>query len=782
MHPGATFAIATAPKRNSNHWKLGQVTWGEICSWVDSPGDAKESGNYVLGTLRETAKAHDKRRPTELCIGMHRNKQAIVSRSALTLDVDHPGKDFADTVELVFPYAALVHTTFNSSPDDPRYRMIIPTDREMAPDEYIVVAQAVMVLLGEDHFDISSREPERYMFKPATKEPSWFSSSIIDGRPLPVDTFLTEFEADLRDKETPRVGRNKRNPFEIDGVIGAFNKAYADWDLLIEVYELPYDKVDDDRYHFQGARSVAGMGPVRDTEGLVFSHHASDPAYGRACSAFDLVRLHRFGELDEDLNEQTPVNKLPSHTAMLELASTDHRVTAQLVGVDFDDLVDDEGEIDADHSEAWKLQLRRAPRTNRVLDHVDNWDLIKANQPVFNQLYYNEMSLSVEVAEDLPWRQVTRTTRIFTTTDRWELADAIERDLHIRPTTSRLDSMVDTKAHQRIINPVRDYLAGLAWDGHERLETCLPGVRPTTFTRMVARKVMVAAVARMFDPGCKWDHTLVLYGSEGLGKSWWIDRVSRGHSSSLGRIGDKDTLLTMQRSWIMVSDEGHSLKKADHDQQKEFLTRTSDVFRMPYDRETLVHPRHCVIWSTTNDETFLRRQEGNRRFLIVHCQDKVDFDAMTSDYVDQLWAEAVHLYRAGEPLFLAEAESQTAAVERERFIEEDALAGVITEYLETKVPAEWDDMSPESRVTWLTAFREGFEAEGVKRITETCSTQIWVEALGRRVGDHRRIELLEITNALKRIPGWRLLPNRQRIAGYGPQAVFVRVDGADLLS
>jgi hypothetical protein len=266
----------------------------------------------------------------------------------------------------------------------------------------------------------------------------------------------------------------------------------------------------------------------------------------------------------------------------------------------------------------------------------------------------------------------------------------------------------------------------------------------------------------------------VLFGSEGIGKSFWVDRMSRGYSATLGRIGDKDTLITMQRSWIMVSDEGYSLKKADVDVQKEFLTRTEDVFRMPYDREALAHPRHSVIWGTTNDEVFLRRQEGNRRFLIVHCESKVDFDAMTDTYIDQVWAEAVHAYRAGERLYLEEPETVVAAAEREVFIEEDAMAGVLQEYLDTLVPDEWEDMSPESRLVWLQGRREGMTTPGTNPITRVCSIQLWVEALGKRMGDHRRQDLLEINTALKRVSGWAALPGRHRLPHYGPQLVFTR--------
>jgi len=762
-------SIVTAPKRNSYHWTATTVSWEDACAWVDSPADKKEAGGYLFGRLRETTVQH-KEQPKPCGPRLHRRKDAIVSRSAITLDADSPDRDFLDKVEAL-PYAAFWHTTFSSSPDDPHYRLVILTDREMAPDEYIVACRAVMQQLGEHQFDPSTDQPERFMFLPAAQRAEWYESGVLSGEPAVVDDLLTDFNPDLSLLPMPTPSRNKRDPYTIDGVIGAFNTAYQDdWDTLIHEYELPYERVTEDRFQLVGALSQAGMGPIAGADGFVYSHHVNDPAYGQTCSAFDLVRLHRFGHLDEDAKPGTPVNKLPSHAAMSELAVQDNRAIATMVGATFDD------ELDAN---AWKLKLRRAPRSGKVLDHISNWDLIRDNDLAFRVLFYNELSLSPEAEGDLPWRTVTDDTRIITNNDRWEFVHHIEREYDFRPSRDYVAGKVESTALRRRRNPILDYLEKLIWDGKSRIEECLPGVIPNDYTRLVARKVLVAAVARIYQPGCKWDHTLVLVGNEGLGKTWWIERIARGYASTLGRIDDKDTLLAMQRSWIVMADESHSLKKADQEAQKEFLTRTHDMYRMPYDRETLIHPRHCVIWSTTNDETFLRRQQGNRRFLTVHCTERVDFDRMTDEYVDQLWAEAVYLYKAGESLYLDVSQSAAAVAERERFVEEDTLAGVIQEFVDTLVPDDWWSRTPEARAHWISDRDPEFDPPGTLVIDRVCSRQIWVEALGRRKGDARRADLLDITNALKKLPGWRAIDssNRVRLPGYGPQLVFIREEG-----
>lgn len=768
-----SFDIITAPKRDSRHWERDSITWGEVRAWLDTPADKKEAGNYLFGTIRQTTTTHPVKGKEErrTCTNWHRSKDAIVTRTMMCLDVDYPPENFADMFEITLGYTAIMHTTWKSNPSVPRYRIIIPVDRPMLPDEYIVVANVLMNQLGLEHFDKGSEEPERYMFMPSTQRADWFQTWEWDGTLLDVDDVLAsapDFEEDLSNRPMPTTGQKKRDPFTMEGVIGAFNRAYEDFQVLIEEYELPYEVAGMDRWHLVGARSQAGMGIVDD--GLVYSHHANDPAHGTTCTAFDLVRLHRFHDLDDYIDPNVPINKKPSHLAMLDLASVDARVTAELVGLDFDVIGEADDDDSDDAPQTWRMDLRMSSSRGKLIDDMDNWDLITSNDPLFTNLVFNELTLSVETTRDFPWRSLAKGGATLTSTDRTKFIHYIERNFKFRATKQFVDGLIDTAAQERFINPIRDFLETLEWDGVPRMETCLPGVKPTDYTRLVARKSLVAAVARIMEPGCKWDHTLILFGLEGLGKSYWIDRMSLGYSANLGRIDHKDTLLTMQRSWIMVSDEGATLRKADADATKEFLTRREDVFRLPYERDAQAHPRHCVIWGTTNDQTFLRRQEGNRRFLIVHCQERADFTTFRDDYVHQVWAEALHYYRQGELLFLDDTESTLAASHREEFIEEDALAGVIQEFLDRPVPEDYLELSPEQRQIWQTEVGADLVPKGTWQQQETCSAQIWVEALGKRFGDHKRTDLIEITKSLRNL-GW-ITVGSKRVPGYGPQVVF----------
>ena len=757
--------IAQAPRRDSATWTQGTITWNELLEWAHHPRRTKACGNYVLGRLR----------------GTRRTKTSILSRDALTLDADNArGTEIPDALALL-GVRALVHATFSSTAQAPRYRVIIPLSRPVLPDEYVHAATRMLEMLGADQFDPGSIEPERYMFRPATSSPDDYRVFAYDGPPQDAEDLLSDFDSDLSSRPTPRT--RKRDPLGLEGTPGAFNRAYSIAEA-IEAFELPYEAAGADSWHLVGARAAAGVNMV--APGLVYSHHVTDPAHGQAQSAFDLVRIHRFGEMDEDAPPGTPINRLPSHDAMCELVMGDARVLRQLVGEDFAQELDEvaqgvEQEVD---EESWLLRLVRTPRTGAVRDCAENWELLQAHDPVLRSIYRDELKMGTMVDTPPPWRTPGQTAPEFGAADRLELVYYLLRQYRLDLSPTRAESWALMRAFRNVRNPLRERLEALRWDGVPRLETCLPGVAPTPYTRLVARRALCAAVARMMNPGCKWDHTLVLYGDEGLGKTFWMYRMAMGHLANLGSPAHKDTLLTASRSWIMVSDEGHSLRKADADAVKEFLTRTSDVYRVPFEKETLEHPRHWVVWGSTNDKTFLRRQQGNRRFLVVHCEQPVDFDALTDEYVEQVWAEAVHLWRQGEPLHMDKEEADMAADAREAFTEEDAVAGMALEYLSTLVPEDWGTRSEEDRHRWLLE-RPDYDP-GVQPIMEVCSAQLWVEALGRRRGDARKVDLRELTEVLHRLPGWRQADRMKRLPGYGPQRYFVRTDdgtdaGWDLL-
>lgn len=737
--------ISRAPRADSKRWSQSEMEWEEFLEYLETPAAHKQCGNYLFGSL----------------MGNVRRGDTVVSRTAITLDADSAAPELPDRVEALGVTAAM-HTTWRSTPTDLRYRIIIPLATPVGPTEYRAATRSLMHELGIEQFDPGSEQPERYMFFPSAQDPAYYESFTFSGPLLEAADWLGDEPLDLAQDPIPAT--RKADPYEAPGAIGAFNRAY-DIQKAIDEFDLPYvPEEDPGRWRHKDASSRNGLAEIQP--GIVFSHHSKhDPAYGEgALNAFDLVRVHRFGDMDLLAPQDTPTNRLPSHLAMLDFAMTLPDVVT--------DVATTSGLADGIDEATWRTQLALKPSNLAMVDTISNWDLLVKHW--FPALRYNELTLQVETADDtLPWRDDARERPTFSEADRAALCLQVEREFKLRPSRSYVNELVDVTAARNRYNPLVTYLESLEWDGVPRLETCLPGAEDTPYNRLVARKCLVAAVARVMEPGIKWDHTLILYGNEGLGKSWWIDTMARGYSAVLKDIRDKDTLLMLQRNWIMVADEGYSLRKADSDALKQFLTQREDQFRAPFAREVEVHPRHCVVWGTTNDDVFLRRQEGNRRFLIVHCKHPVDFDSLTPKEVDQIWAEAMHLYLAGEKLYLTPAEAELANDIRENYTEEDALAGVISAYLELPVPANWDDMSAEARITYRADVADGIVAPGTERIKSVCTAQIWHEVMGRAPGTHKRTDLLAIGESLRRL-GWVSSGVKSWTSQYGSQRLYTR--------
>ena len=212
-------------------------------------------------------------------------------------------------------------------------------------------------------------------------------------------------------------------------------------------------------------------------------------------------------------------------------------------------------------------------------------------------------------------------------------------------------------------NPIIDYLESLKWDGKKRIETLfidMLGADDSELNRAFTRKWMIAAVKRCYYPGCKFDPMIVLQGSGGIGKSTICERLAKGFYSSisLDEIDNKDMVAKMNRTWIGIIDELDSFKKKDMDKIKTFLSQTENTVRLAYAHNPKPFKRHCVFIGSTNDETFLRDYTSpvERRFWIIKCNktkmDSTVYDTMTPEYVDQLWAEACHLYNEKPNQFL----------------------------------------------------------------------------------------------------------------------------------
>ena len=257
-------------------------------------------------------------------------------------------------------------------------------------------------------------------------------------------------------------------------------------------------------------------------------------------------------------------------------------------------------------------------------------------------------------------------------------------------------------AKENAINPPCDYLERLEWDGKARLDRWLTYYlgaddQPAEYLALVGSKWLIGAVSRVFNPGCKFDSVLILEGSQGLGKSMALRSLATFNGQdffldSVGDMGNKDTLMTMQGKLIVEIAELASFRKSENEEIKAFITRQVDEYRPPYGRTVIRRPRYFVLAGSTNelDEGYLTDDTGNRRYWPVKCK-SIDAASVERD-APQLWAEAVVRYLAGERTWLAPEETHHSAREQKSRFMEDAWQERIAEIARGQWTLKMDDV------------------------------------------------------------------------------------------
>lgn len=337
-----------------------------------------------------------------------------------------------------------------------------------------------------------------------------------------------------------------------------------------------------------------------------------------------------------------------------------------------------------------------------------------------------------------------------------------------------LRSAIDIIAHEQSFHPVRSFLEAQEWDGKERIETLFTdflGAEDNEYHRMAARLFMIGAVTRVFEPGHKFDYVPMLEGLQGKRKSTFV-QVLASHPSWFAEMdGDfhdsKGMVEKMQGAWILELPELDGFSRAEITTIKAFVSRLSDKVRLAYAKRASVFKRQCVFIGTTNEDTYLRDSTGNRRFWPVRCDvDEIDADRLKRERF-QLWAEAVHKYRAMRakhtdgflPLYLSDnvAKEQAEHAQSVRMIEtaEATLAGRISKWLDS--PSTVDDL-----IIGETTVRN-----------EVCGLEIWIEMLGQTEANFDQRNVQKVANALKQVPGW-YNAGRDATQKYGRQRVYRR--------
>ena len=322
----------------------------------------------------------------------------------------------------------------------------------------------------------------------------------------------------------------------------------------------------------------------------------------------------------------------------------------------------------------------------------------------------------------------------------------------------------DLAAHQNSYHPVRDYLNSLAWDGTERIRYCLHhflGAEADEYTFQALRLFLLGAIHRIFHPGCKFEVMLCLVGGQGAGKSTFF-RLLAGKdewfSDDLRKLDDENVYRKLQGHWIIEMSEMIATANAKSIEEiKSFLSRQKEVYKIPYETHPADRLRQCVFGGTSNAMDFLPLdRSGNRRFLPVQVCPKqaevhiLEDEAASRAYLQQVWAEAMTIYRAGDWKL-------TFSPEMVRYLKEH----------------QKDFMPEDTKAGMIQAFLDSYAGDTV------CSKQLYKEALNHAFDEPKQWEIREINEVMNQcVTGWTYFSNPRSFAGYGRQKGWEREGSA----
>ena len=749
--------VHIASSARSNKWKPFDANWesfveerlqipvitGETFETYksldkDEKQTYKDCGGYLFGNLQKDSRA----------------KANVVSRNALLLDMDFAPLNVWEHIVSTYPFEIVMHSTHSHCSATPRYRLIVPLDRDCTPDEYECTARTFAYYLGMELFDKTTFQRNRLMYFPSRSQDGEWVFEWQRGTFLSVDSVLAIYE-DWRDmttwpyhpdeKVSEGNGQKRQHPHEASGIVGAFNREYDIHRTVSEFLSDVYvrSSISKDRYTYLKGSSANGVVVYDDV--WSYSYHATDPAEGKLLHSFELLSIHMF---EGDAKK-----------AIAFIATLADVRKASIIN-DFVTLSDTSEE---ELSEEW-FGLLEVDKAGKVVPSDRNVRLIFENDINLKGVFkYNLFSNNVYLTRATTWRKdIPPEGDTIRNVDYPCLRTYLGQKYGI-VNRSLIEETMVTIAYEHKYHPIRDYLSGLVWDGVPRIDTALIdyfGVEDNVYTREVFTKTLIGAILRAFKAGVKHDTVLVLVGLEGTAKSEFFKRLGMSwYSDTFDMSRGKEVFEQLQGKWIIEIAEFDKLSRIEVGQVKYFITKSADSYRPAFGHVVEDFPRQCLFVASTNEDTPLKSETGNRRFYPAKVTNgmferglwkskKYVYHHMDKYEVDQMWAEAFQRALAGETNTLSRDAVRIVDSSMEDFEEQSVLAGEIDSKLTTLVPADYEDMSIEDVTKWWS--HPELRSPGVERIKYVTGVQLWVEILGRTRESYNKLQSLEMLSAIRK--------------------------------
>lgn len=794
--------IAVAANRSAKKWQSKPTTWTAFCAKLEEqakeekPIDAHTYHNILTPAQRGEMKDGLCYIPSEL--DGPRKKEFILTRDIVTLDVDHLGSEeqleamLKALEDLGVEFAA--HTTLSHTDDTPRLRLLLPFAEPIAARDYQPVSRLVAAMIANaaqlsfDIFDDTTFEHSRLMYFPSSLTDAapylqystrrrWLDTEWANGLAsvygVAFDDWTTWPTSSRRAAPASR-DTKLADPTTKDGWVGSFCRVYDVPSAIAEFIPDVYTQETDTRYTFNGSTSFGGL-VLYDFGMFAYSNHESDPLYAQCVNAFDLVRIHKFGHRDKLSDKEGA--QAPSYKAMVEFAQGLDDVVADAHAQSFSKVEALMAAADAmpapvvvetnteqvapptpSNSDEWRTEIDYR-QDGTIASTINNFVLFMLHLPqLAGAAWLNEFDGGAYKRGAVEW-DPSPEVREWSDADDAQLRMFFEKNFKLTGVAKLADATAIV-AQRRAFHPIKEYLEGLPdWDGVERIADAPRayfGAEGTTLERAYMVCFMVAAIKRIYEPGCKFDEMLTIVGPQGMLKSTFFSTLSgRAYfNDSLKELKGKDAFEILDGSWIVEMAELTALSKSEDAELKQFLSSSADRYRKAYARNVSLNKRQSVIVGTTNREEFLKDPTGARRFWAIKALVNKPTKSIATDLAaerDALWAEAYTLYQFGEPTYLSDELKALQVDSAESFMEVDARQGAVEAFVFADLPESWPSMNIQDR---RAAFRypatDGGKTFKRNRIT---AQEVWCELWGKELHEMLPRNKREINDILRRMKG-----------------------------
>lgn len=387
---------------------------------------------------------------------------------------------------------------------------------------------------------------------------------------------------------------------------------------------------------------------------------------------------------------------------------------------------------------------------------IRNVVTVLENDPKFKgAIRYNMMTDRNDIVKGLGWY---RESPALTDSDIDHIMLYLEEHYSLT-TEKKIKSAINVVAMENKYHPIREKLGSLVWDGKERIKDVLHhflGANQNNYVYEAMKVLLLGAISRVYRPGTKFEYMLILVGGQGAGKSTFFRFLAMNDSwftDDLKKLDDENVFRKMQGHLIIELSEMIATASARSIEDiKSFISRQSDIYKVPYETQPKDRPRQCVFGGTSNAmDTLPLDRTGNRRFMpVMVYPDRAECHILKNEelsrkYIEQVWAEAMEMYRSGEfRLMLSRESAEYLKDYQKQFMPEDADAGMIL------------------------AFLDNFKGDRV------CSKMLWKEALHRDY-EPKRIELKQICDIMNNsVTDWIMSDGAMHFGVYGKQRGWVR--------